>query len=71
MSDGTARSISIYVVDSTGTTISDVAGFVNVVRGVVVPQMNTLTYLLFLGVLGGLIGLPVVLRKLKRPTGEA
>lgn len=69
--DGTARAITIVVVDSEGAAVSDVAGFVNTVRGVVVPQMHSLLYLMFLGGLGLLIALPVLLRRLKRPSAEA
>jgi VWFA-related protein len=69
--DGTARNIVIKVVDSEGQAVSNVEEFVQVVRGVVVPQMHSLTYLAFLGGLGLLIAVPAMLRRLRKPTAES
>jgi VWFA-related protein len=85
--DGTARAISIYVVetevvkhrDAAGNIVetiqerkvSDVVGTQYVTRGVVVPQMHSLIYLAFLGGLGLLIAVPVMLRRMTKPASDS
>ena len=68
--DGTARGIDVRLFRGnkevgTGGQVDDVA------RGVVVPQMSYVVYLAFLAVLGGLLVVPGMLRRLGSPSGPA
>jgi VWFA-related protein len=64
--DGTARGIEVRVVRA-GKDVSDVASTGYQLHGVVVPEMDAGVYLLFLGLLVGMLGVPSVIRRLKRP----
>ena len=61
--DGTARGIDVKIMRK-GKVISTVAKVDDVVRGVVVPQMNYGVYLAFLGGLGVLLAFPGAVRRL-------
>jgi Mg-chelatase subunit ChlD len=63
--DGTARGIDISVARH-GTRVSNVGSADYNVHGVVVPDLSPGVYLGFLALLGGLLGLPVGLRRLYR-----
>jgi VWFA-related protein len=70
--DGTARGIDVKIVDAAGRVRSTVGKADDVARGVVVPQMSYGVYLVFLGVLAGLLALPGLLSRVFRPaTAEA
>jgi Mg-chelatase subunit ChlD len=63
--DGTARGIDISVARQ-GTRVSNVGSADYNVHGVVVPDLSPGVYLGFLALLGGLLGLPLGLRRLYR-----
>jgi VWFA-related protein len=65
--DGTSRVIDITVVRG-GVQVSDVLRGGYNVQGVVVPEMDAQVYLGLLLILGGLIVLPVGIRRLRRRT---
>ncbi|MCC6417580.1 MAG: VWA domain-containing protein [Gemmataceae bacterium] len=65
--DGTLRPITLELVRR-GEVIESAAGSIQV-RRVVVAEINYLVYLTLLGVLGLLLALPPMLRRLTRPTG--
>jgi VWFA-related protein len=68
--DGTARGITVKVVRD-GVQVSDEGEVDDVARGIVVPQMNHVLYLVLLVVLAALLGLPGMLRRMSRSSAEA
>jgi VWFA-related protein len=61
--DGTARAIDVVIVRQ-GKQISTAGKVDDVARGVVVPQMSYVIYLVFLAALGALLAFPGLMRRL-------
>jgi VWFA-related protein len=62
--DGTARDIQVKIMRD-GVVLSTGGASKTVVRGVVVPQMDAVVYLLFLGLLGALLACPAALKRMR------
>jgi VWFA-related protein len=67
-SDGTASAVEVSV-ERAGRRVSNVASGSHTRHGVVAAQMHTGVYLSLLAVIGGLLALPVGLRRLYRMVG--
>ncbi len=66
--DGTVRPVTLELVR--GDEVIQIEIGTTQVRGVVVPEMNNLVYLVLLGILGVLLALPTTMRRLTRTAGS-